>query len=244
MLLYYISDRRQFPGSAAEQRAALLGKISEAARCGVDYIQLRERDLSARELQELAEEAAAAIRSAAPKQPKAGIRKLETGNQKQETLLLINSRLDVALACGADGVHLRSDDISAAEARATWMKAASARDAGLGAHDCVIACSCHTAGEVCRAEAEGADFVVFAPVFEKGGQRGVGLEALRAACRGFPEAGAPGASPAVVLPVLALGGVTLDNAQACLEAGAAGIAGIRLFQDNDVAKVVARLRSG
>jgi len=239
MLLYYISDRRQFPGSAAEQRAALLRKISEAARCGVDYIQLREKDLSARELQELAEEAAAAIRSAAPKQPKAGIQKLETGNQKRETLLLINSRLDVALACGADGVHLRSDDISAAEARAIWMKAASARDAGRGTHGCLIACSCHTAGEVRRAEAEGADFVVFAPVFEKGGERGVGLEALRAACRGFPEA-----SPVVNLPVLALGGVTLDNAQACLEAGAAGIAGIRLFQENDVAEVEARVRSG
>lgn len=237
MLLYYITDRRQFPGSAAEQRAALLRKISEAARCGVDYIQLREKDLTARELLALAEEAAAAIRSAAPKKPKAGIQKLETANQKRETLLLINSRLDVALACGADGVHLRSDDISAADARAAWMKAAAARDSGFGTRDCLIACSCHTAGDVLRAESEGADFVVFAPVFEKGGQRGVGLEALRAACRRFPEA-----SPAVNLPVLALGGVTLDNAQACLESGAAGIAGIRLFQDNDVAEVEARLR--
>ena len=80
--------------------------------------------------------------------------------------------------------------------------------------------------------------MVFAPVFEKGGQRGVGLEALRAACRASPEA-----SPAVTLPVLALGGVTLDNAQACLEAGAAGIAGIRLFQGNDIAEVVSRLRA-
>lgn len=231
MLLYYITDRRQFPGSAAEQRAALLRKISEAARCGVDYIQLREKDLSARELLELAKEAAAAIRSAAPKQPKTGIQRLET-------LLLINSRVDIALACGADGVHLRSDDISAADARAAWMKAAAARDSGLGTRDCLIACSCHTAEEVRRAESEGADFVVFAPVFEKDGERGVGLEALRAVCRGLPKA-----SPAVNIPVLALGGVTLDNAQACLEAGAAGIAGIRLFQDNDVGDVVRRLRN-
>jgi thiamine-phosphate pyrophosphorylase len=224
VLLDYITDRRQFPGSEAEQRAALLRKIAEAARCGVDYIQLREKDLTARELLALAKEAAAAIRNAAPKQPKTGIQKLET-------LLLINSRLDVALACGADGVHLRSDDISAAEARAVWMKAAAAPDAGLGTHDCVIAASCHTAGEVRRAQSEGADFVVFAPVFEKGGERGVGLEALRAACHAN-------------IPVFALGGVTLDNAQACLEAGAAGIAGIRLFQDNDVAAVVGRLRRG
>ena len=229
MLLYYITDRRQFPGSAAEGRAALLRKIAEAARCGVDYIQLREKDLTARELLELAEDARNAISEVA----NSG---LETRNLQLATRLLINSRMDIALACGADGVHLRSDDISAAEARAIWMKAASAGDSGLATRDCLIACSCHTASEVRRAESDGADFLVFAPVFEKGGQRGVGLEALRAACR-------PEASPAVVLPVLALGGVTLDNAQACREAGAAGIAGIRLFQDNDVAEVVARLRS-
>jgi thiamine-phosphate pyrophosphorylase len=231
VLLYYITDRRQFPGSATEQRAALLRKISEAARCGVDYIQLREKDLTARELLELAEEARKAMAEAASS-PLAS-RKPHPG-----TRFLINSRIDIALACGADGVHLRSDDISAADARAAWMKAASARDSGLGTHDCLIACSCHTASEVRRAESDGADFVVFAPVFEKGGQRGVGLEALRAACRGFLEA-----SPAVNIPVLALGGVTLDNAQACREAGAAGIAGIRLFQDNDVAEVETRLRS-
>jgi thiamine-phosphate pyrophosphorylase len=220
MLLYYITDRRQFPGSAAEQRAALLRKIVEAARCGVDYIQLREKDLSARELLALAEESRNAM--------------AEVSRERQHgTRLLINSRLDIALASGADGVHLRSDDISAAEARAVWMKAAAAGDSGTGTRDCLIACSCHTAGEVRGAEAEGADFVVFAPVFEKGGERGVGLEALRAACR------AP-----VNLAVLALGGVMLANAQACLEAGAAGIAGIRLFQGNDVAEVVGRLRSG
>ena len=231
MFLYYITDRRQFPGSAAKQRAALLRKTAEAARCGVDYIQLREKDLTARELLALAEEARKVMAEAASSP-------LAARKPQLATRLLINSRLDIALACGADGVHLRSDDISAAEARAVWMKAAAARDSGLGTHDCLIACSCHTPGEVRRAQAEGADFVVFAPVFEKGGERGVGLEALHAACRASPEA-----SPAETLPVLALGGVTLDHAQACLEAGAAGIAGIRLFQDNDVAEVVARLRA-
>jgi thiamine-phosphate pyrophosphorylase len=236
MLLYYITDRRQFPGSAAEQRAALLRKISEAARCGVDYIQLREKDLTARELLELAKDARNAISEFATSG-------LETRDSQLATRLLINSRIDVALACGADGVHLRSDDISAADARAAWMKAASAGHWPLATDHFTIACSCHTAGEVRRAQSDGADFVVFAPVFEKGGQRGVGLEALRAACRGLPKAGAPETSPAVTLPVLALGGVTLENALACVEAGAAGIAGIRLFQDNDVAKLVARLRS-
>jgi thiamine-phosphate pyrophosphorylase len=227
MLLYYITDRRRFPGSAAEQRAALLHKIAEAARCAVDYIQLREKDLSARALLELATEVMATIRSSPAKQR-------ETGNGKRVTRCLINSRMDIALACGADGVHLRSNDISAADARAIWMKATGHWP--LATDPFTIARSCHTPGDVRRSQSEGADFVVFAPVFEKGGERGVGLEALRAACR-------PEGSPAVNMPVLALGGVTLQNAQACLEAGAAGIAGIRLFQDNDVADVVGRLRN-
>ena len=234
MLLYYITDRRQFPGSAAEQRAALLQKVLESARCGVDCIQLREKDLTARELLELAKDVRNAISGVATS-------RLETRNSQLTTRLLINSGIDIALACGADGVHLRSDDISAADARAVWMKATGHRP--LATDHFTIACSCHTASEVRRAQSDGADFVVFAPVFEKGGQRGVGLEALRAACRGLPESSAPEASPAVTLPVLALGGVTLDNAQACLEAGAAGIAGIRLFQDNDVAEVISRLRA-
>jgi thiamine-phosphate pyrophosphorylase len=217
MLLYYITDRRRFPGSAADQRAALLRKISQAAHCGVDYIQLREKDLTARELLELAEEAHARIRDSSP--------------SALATRLLINSRMDVALAGGADGVHLRSDDISAADARAAWMKAAAAGHWPLATGHFTIACSCHTVGDVRRAESEGADFAVFAPVFEKSGERGVGLEALRAACRGSKT-----------LPVLALGGVTPDNAPACLEAGAAGMAGIRLFQDYDIAEIVSRLR--
>ncbi len=109
MLLYYITDRRQFPGSPAQQRDRLLAKIEEAARAGVDLIQLRERDLSARELYVLAAESLGIIR--------------ESRNAKRGTRLLINSRLDVALACGADGVHLRGDDFSASDARAIWAKA-------------------------------------------------------------------------------------------------------------------------
>jgi thiamine-phosphate pyrophosphorylase len=235
MLLCYITDRRQFSGSAAEQRAALLRKISEAACCGVDYIQLREKDLSARDLLQLAEEAGKSVEAARSQR---ALRKSQLG-----TRLLINSRMDVALACGADGVHLRADDISAAEARVIFTKAASAGNWKPETENFVIAASCHTANDVRRAASDGADFVVFAPVFEKGGQRGVGLEALRAACRGTPKVSMPEASPAVYIPVLALGGVTLENAHACMEAGAAGIAAIRLFQDNDVAPVVARLRA-
>lgn len=224
MLLYFITDRRRFPGSQAEQRAALLGKISEAAHAGVDYIQLREKDLGARELLHLASEVVASLKSA----------HRDAGARKLRTRLLINSRVDVALACGAAGVHLRSDDVSAADARVISTKS--------GARDFFIAASCHTADDVRRAESDGADMVVFAPVFEKGGERGVGLEALRAACLRAAQNNTPEPSPLGNLPVLALGGITLENARACMEAGAAGIAAIRLFQDNDVAEVVARLR--
>jgi thiamine-phosphate pyrophosphorylase len=236
VLLYYITDRRQFPGSAGEQRRALLTKIEEAARCGLDFIQLREKDLSARELLPLASDALAAIRNAKRK-------RLETGNRKPETRLLINSRVDVALAARADGVHLRGDDLSPADARATFTKAAAAGHWPLATDHFLLAVSCHTPEQVRRAQSDGADFVVFAPVFEKAGRKGVGLGALRQACRGIPPADTPEAAPALHIPVLALGGVTLDNAADCLQAGASGLAAIRLFQDNDVAEVVARLRA-
>src|SRR5258708_20186605 len=87
VLLYYITDRRQFPGNGEEQRQRLLAKIAECAAAGVDYIQLREKDLTTRELHRLAEEAIASIPA------------------DSRTRLLINSRVDVALACGAHGVH-------------------------------------------------------------------------------------------------------------------------------------------
>jgi thiamine-phosphate pyrophosphorylase len=230
-LLYYITDRKAFPGDETGRRRRLLEKIAEAARCGVDYIQLREKDLSARELELLACDAVRAVRQS---------RKLGIGNRKLRTALLVNSRTDVALATGADGVHLRSDDVSPSDVRGAWKCGAGAPSAGsghtLGTEDAprapVISISCHSADEVTRAAAEGADLAAFAPVFEKkdsAASRAAGLAALQAAC-------------AARIPVLALGGVTIENAQSCLEAGAAGIAAIRLFQENDIASVVRAVR--
>ena len=215
MLLYYITDRSAFPGDEATRRRLLLEKIAEAARCGVDYIQLREKDLSTHDLESLAHEAVHTIRTNA---------QLRIENRELATLLFINSRSDVALAVGADGVHLRSDDISAADARATWK--------GAGGAPAVVGVSCHSAVEVGEVEQQGADFAVFAPVFEKKdapGVRPTALDALRQACRHK-------------IPALALGGVTLENARACLETGAAGIAAIRLFQENDLTEIVSTLR--
>ena len=213
MLLYYITDRGRFPGDENSRRRALLQKIAEAARCGVDFIQLREKDLSARKLEDLAHSAVRAVRE-----------------NSQTARLLINSRTDVAIACGADGVHLRSDDTSPGDVRVVWERGALAREER-GSVPC-IAVSCHTLPEIERAASAAVDFVVFAPVFEKKDHSGavpVGIAGLREACQ-------------QKIPVFALGGITLENAQICIDAGASGVAGIRLFQQNAVADVVQRLR--
>jgi thiamine-phosphate pyrophosphorylase len=216
-LLYYITDRTAFPGDELARRRRLLEKIREAVHAGVDYIQLREKDLSTRNLESLAREAASEI--------------LATDHRPQPTALLINSRTDVALAVQAEGVHLRSDDVSAQEVRAIWTKCGAAALARTNSPQApLIAVSCHSLAEVAQAAANNATFAVFAPVFEKNDAHPAGLEALRQAC-------------ATRIPVLALGGVTLANAHSCLAAGAAGIAAIRLFQENDIAAVVRRLRS-
>lgn len=214
MLLYYITDRTQFPGDDNVRRSALLNKIAETAARGVDYIQLREKDLPTRDLESLAQAAVRAVQES-----------LQTRSGQPPSRLLINSRVDVAIACGADGVHLRSQDVSPLDVRRVWS--ARRNDPP------VIGISCHTVEQVARAASEGADFAVFAPVFEKQNAPnapGIGLSFLRQACQ-------------QLVPVLALGGVTLENARSCIAAGAAGIAGIRLFQTRNLTDVVRLLRS-
>ncbi len=197
MLLYYITDRKQFPGGEGAQKSALLARIADAARSGVDLIQLREKDLASRQLEELARAAVEAVRGSPSR-------------------LLINSRTDVAMACGADGVHLRSHDVTPVVVRSVWHSGKP-----------IIGVSCHSVADVRNATS--ADFAVFAPVFEKSGNPGVGIERLREAC-------------GTGIKVIALGGVTLQNAGACISAGAAGVAGIRLFQDGDLHSTIEPLR--
>jgi thiamine-phosphate pyrophosphorylase len=231
-LLYYITSRAAFPGDEQARRFLLLGKIEEAASCDVDYIQLREKDLPTRALESLAREAAAIVRQVREK--------LRAENREMKTRLLINSRTDVALAAGADGVHLPADDISPTDVRKAWGKRKSTREAGVLRSQSansklanpVIGVSCHSPEEVFRAAANQATFAVFAPVFEKKNTPGTipaGLDALQRAS-------------AANIPVFALGGVTLQNALSCLQAGAAGIAAIRLFQENNIAEIVRELR--
>src|SRR5262249_14788542 len=119
------------------------------------------------------------------------------------TRVLVNDRLDVALGAGVDGVHLPSNGLPTARVR-PFVK--------------LVGVSVHTLEEALAAEAAGADFIVFGPVFETPGKHAVGLEPLRTV------------ASALKTPVLAIGGITLKNSAVVVSAGASGIAGIRLFQ--------------
>jgi len=226
-ILYYITSRAAFLGDERTRRHRLLDKIAEGASQGIDYIQIREKDMPTRELESLAHEAMQIIRG-----------QLAIGNRQPGTALLINSRTDIALATQAAGVHLPANDVSPEEVRTAWKCREGESGAGtptreISPRDLLIAVSCHSPQEVTQAAANQATFAVFAPVFEKQNAPGsipTGLESLRLACRAR-------------IPVLALGGVTLENAQSCLQAGAAGIAGIRLFQENDIATIARQLRA-
>lgn len=215
VLSYYITDRHQLAGDDAAQRSALLQTIARASSAGVNYVQLREKDLEPRDLESLAREA------------------VQTAAANGNAQVLVNHRTDVAVAAGAAGVHLTGTDVAARQARA--VAAAAGRD------DFLVAVSCHSLEDVRVAVADEADLLVLAPIFEKAatGSPGIGLEALQAASAALNEA-ADGKLPALV----ALGGVTLQNAAHCGRCGAAGVAAIRLFQQApDLAALVQTIRA-
>jgi thiamine-phosphate pyrophosphorylase len=223
-LLYYITDRTAFSADERTRRIRLLDKISEAAAAGIDYIQLREKDLPAHDLEALAKEAIEIIRNTIP----------PTEHCPLNTALLINSRTDVAQAVGAEGVHLPANDLSPLEAKAIWKKCGAGTPAReISPLNPLTSVSCHSPEEVVQAASNGATLALFAPVFKKKDAPGIpatGLALLHKACQAN-------------IPVIALGGVTLQNAAPCLQTGAAGIAAIRLFQENNIAEVVRTLRN-
>ena len=189
---------------------ALLETIRKAAAAGINWIQIREKDLETRSLAELARFAVAAT-------------------QKTGSRILVNDRLDVALAAGAAGVHLGETSLPV-ETVAEWRRSAGRAEFRIGA-------SCHSVEAAHAAHGAGADYIFFGPVFATPSKAAFGtpqgIERLRNVCR------------SVRIPVLAIGGVTVENAHSCFAAGAAGVAAIRLFQESeDVSAVVNCLRKG
>ena len=166
--------------------------LAEAAVAAqLSLFQIREKNLNAHVLYELVTRAT----------------KITRGSS---TRLLVNDRLDVALAAGADGVHRTSASLPARVVR------------GMSGPEFLIGASTHSLETARDARDNGADFAVFGPVFETESKRGFGppqgldkLKQVASELQGFP--------------VVAIGGITLDNAESCFAAGASGIAGIRLF---------------
>ncbi len=208
-ILCYVTDRRAlgFPHKD-EAVAALAARIQLAQCAGVDCIQIREKDLDARALGDL-------VRAAVRMEPRCRI--------------LVNDRLDVALAAGAAGVHLGAESLPVTET-VTWCRE------GHASEDFLVGRSCHSVEEAAGAERDGADYVFFGPVFATPSKAKYGapqgIARLAEVCQ------------RVGVPVLAIGGINLENAGECLAAGAAGVAAIRIFQETaDISAIVARLRS-
>lgn len=206
----YVTDGRALEAAAATsgtpflqddsalplQVRLLREPIRRAIAAGVDWIQIREKDLDSRSLIALVRFAVAEARST-------------------PTRILVNGRLDVALAAGAAGVHLGEQSLPVVRV-AEWRRSTGHVDFRIGV-------SCHSLEAAREAERGGADYVFFGPVFATPSKTAFGppqgIERLREVCA------------AVEIPVLAIGGVSAENAPACLDVSAAGIAAIRLFQD-------------
>jgi thiamine-phosphate pyrophosphorylase len=215
-ILCYVTDRRSLPvATPSAEFSALLQKIAELARVGVDWVQIREKDLSARKLTALVQETARCLPA-------------QSGKDPGTTRILINDRVDVALTQSAAGVHLGESCLAVDEVKRLVESQASTRDFLLGL-------SCHSLEGAKSAAVDGADYIFFGPVFATPSKATFGepqgVTRLAEVCR------------SVAIPVLAIGGITLENAATCFTAGAAGIAAIRLFQDApDPAATVEALR--
>jgi thiamine-phosphate pyrophosphorylase len=190
-LVYFISDGSVNDQNYDAKSIDLLRVLSTVVSANIPLVQIREKQLSIRHLFELARRAVSLI-------------------QGTQTKLLINDRLDVALAVGADGVHLTSTSLRPNVVRTTTPDGF------------MIGVSTHSVDEVQWAAKNGVDLAVFGPVFDSPGKdRFVGLDTLREAVRTAQE-----------MPILALGGVDARNYRDVLSTGAAGFAAIRFLNDS------------
>lgn len=190
MTLCLVTDRRRLARGGAPEaaRRCLLEQVRNAVDAGVDLIQVRERDLDAADLSALVQDIVSLTRGSA-------------------TRVVVNDRLDVAIACGADGVHLRLDSITPANARR------------LAPAGFLIGRSVHALDEAIQTT--GADYLIAGTVFPSASKPGAGpLLGL---------AGLKAIADAVNVPVLAIGGVTFDRIDEIAVAGASGLAAIGLF---------------
>lgn len=194
----YITDRH----GLAPLR--LLPHLQAVAEAGVDLIQLREKDLACRDMLAMVKSAVEVSR-------------------RTNTRIVVNDRLDMAMAAGAHGVHLGGQSVPPEAVRRHVDK------------DFLVGVSCHSREEALKAEAGGADYILLGPIFDTPSKRPYG-----------PPLGLNKLSEVasrIRIPVLALGGITVERVRLCIEAGATGVAGIRLFQeDSSPADRVHKLR--
>jgi thiamine-phosphate pyrophosphorylase len=206
-VLCYVTERRSLtPERGTTPAQALTDVAARVAAAGVDWIQIREKDLGSRALFDLTSEIV---------------------NRCATACVLVNDRLDVALAAGAAGVHLGGESVPVA-AVTRWVREHAPAGFSVGK-------SCHSIEEARAAEKDGADYVFFGPIFATpsklayGPPQGTGR--LRELCEGLG------------IPVIAIGGISPENAGECIAAGAAGVAAIRWFQEaGDVVARVGALR--
>ena len=216
-VLCYVTDRRSLPlATSSDAVPLLLHTIEAVAAAGVDWIQLREKDLLGKDCLELTRSALEVVRA-----------------RSSSVRVIVNDRADVALVAGAGGVHLSENGFSVPEAQRLRDRFAEKNGQAL---DFLIGVSCHSLGSALGAARDGADYIYFSPIFHTPSKAFYGppqgVERLRQICQ------------AVQIPVIAIGGITLENVASCYAAGAAGAAAIRLFQDSkELSTVVTALRS-
>jgi thiamine-phosphate pyrophosphorylase len=217
-ILCYVTDRKGLVGDTNEQNNALLKRITAAAEAGIDWIQIREKDLSGKELSLLTRAAVAQTKQMN-----------EHGGQASR--ILVNERVDVALSERTGGVHLGENSLRVGNVR-KWL---DEKPELAKRQEFPVGVSCHSLEAAMAAARDGADYIFFGPVFATPSKAAFGapqgLKRLDEVCS------------SVKIPVLGIGGITTETASNCLAAGAAGIAAIRLFQDaENLASLVSHLR--
>lgn len=208
-----MTDRRSLHVDASQSHQSALARcIERAVSAGLDWVQIREKDLPARNLLEVTRTA---------------IGFCKTTSAQSKTRILVNDRFDVAWAAGAAGVHSGENSLPIrvlVEARRACLPP-----------NFLVGASCHSLGGAINTTEGGADYLFFGPIFDTPSKARFGppqgVAKLARICS------------AVSIPVIAIGGITIENVRQCRQAGAAGIAAIRLFQqDGDIAGIAGKLR--